>query len=137
MLPKTPHILICADILTPSHIEAIAAAVEGWATWEHIPQDASPDEFGPALARTDIVVGWAPANLLVKSPVQLYLCGSAGYDAYEGHGLHRKPGFVHCSARGTMSIAIAEHALAMMLLFTRRLPEHMRHQAQGQSHSYL
>ncbi len=131
MLPKSPHILISADLLAASHIESIAQAVEGWATWERIPQETPAAEVAQALDRADILVGWAPANLLLKARVQVYLCGSAGYDAYQGFGLNQKRGFVHCSARGTMSVTIAEHALALMLYLTRHLRRHTMNQTQS------
>jgi D-2-hydroxyacid dehydrogenase (NADP+) len=119
------HITISIDIFQDSHLRRVADAIEGWATWERIPETMPQEEKARRLAGTDIVVGWSPPELLAAGPVTHYLCGSAGFDAYRGHGLENKPGgFTFCNAAGTMSIPIAEHALAMMFALTRCLPWH-------------
>jgi D-2-hydroxyacid dehydrogenase (NADP+) len=122
-----PHIFVAIDIFQERHLEAIASCVNGWASWERISEQLPHAEQEKKLAAADIVVGWAPPNLLAGSKVRLYLCGSAGIDAYRGQGIESKPGgFTLCNAAGTMSIPIAEHAIAMMFALVRRLPEHGR-----------
>ncbi len=64
-----------------------------------------------------------PADTLLPSAVSTYLCGSAGYDAYVGIGVDRKPGFRLTNAAGIMTIPIAEHCLTLMLALTRQIPQ--------------
>src|SRR5690606_32698813 len=108
------HVLLAIDIFQERHVQSVAESLRGWASWERVPDLLRLPEREEKMAMGDIMVGWAPAALLVKSRVRWYLCGSAGVDAYRGHGLGRKPGgFVLCNAAGTMSITRAEHAVAM------------------------
>lgn len=123
-------ILVACDALNDAQHERIAAAAAGWAAVRRISHLAAPAEFQHELPGATIVVGWAPARLLAGSSVRLYLCGSAGLDAYLGVGLDTKPGFRICSAGGTMSVPIAEHLLTLMLALTRQLPAILRQQAE-------
>ncbi|RRJ95674.1 D-2-hydroxyacid dehydrogenase [Opitutaceae bacterium TAV4] len=121
------RLLLAIDIFQDRHVQAVADCVQDWADWERVPEQLPLPEMEAKLAGIDIVVGWAPAVLLARSKVRWYLCGSAGVDAYRGHGLAQKPGgFTICNAAGTMSIPIAEHAIAMMFSLVRRLPDHER-----------
>lgn len=123
-----PHILLAADIFRDEHVRKIAATADGWATWERIPEKLQDSHFAEKLARADIVTGWAPGRLLASSPAALYLCGSAGIDAYRSHGLERKPDFTICNAANIMSIPIAEHALALMFALTRHILDYLKSQ---------
>ncbi|MBF0245687.1 MAG: D-2-hydroxyacid dehydrogenase, partial [Planctomycetes bacterium] len=82
------------------------------------------------ILSAQILVGWAPVQTLLASSIQYYLCGSAGFDAYQGAGLESKPGFVICNAAGTMVIPIAEHALAFMFTASRQFYRHVSQQRQ-------
>jgi len=124
---KPWHFLLRIDLFDETHLRRIDAALEGWATWERLPE-GEETVLAERIGHADGVIGWAPAPLLAQGPVRLYLCGSAGVDAYRHHGLEEKAGFTLCNAAGTMSIPIAEHALAMMFALARRLPEHRLHQ---------
>ncbi len=116
------QIVISADQLTDSHVEQIVQACEGWASCERLPQSLSGAPLEEVLSYTDIVVGWTNPASLLSSAVSVYLCGSAGYEAYMGIGLSNKKGFQLTNAGGAMGATIAEHCLAMQFALTRELP---------------
>ena len=118
-----PHVVLSADQLDATNAARVAEACEGWATFQRIEQALPRPELIALLARTDIVTGWVPADTLLPSAVSTYLCGSAGYDAYVGIGVDRKPGFRLTNAAGIMTIPIAEHCLTLMLALTRQIPQ--------------
>lgn len=118
-----PHIVLSADQLAECHADQIAAACSTWATFQRVPQQMPRAELKEILERTQIFIGWTAPELLLGSAVSTYLCGSAGYDAYIGIGLERKPGFRLTNAAGIMAIPIAEHCLALMLALVRQLPQ--------------
>lgn len=120
-----PHLLIAVDAFNETHIQTIADSVAGWATWERLPEAASPETFGGRLAVTEIMIGWPEPEWLLPSPIKLLLCPSAGYETYLGHGLESKPGFTFCNAGETYSEGVAGHCLAMMMALARRLPEYI------------
>ena len=123
-------ILVAVDAFNDKHLRRIEEAAEGWAVVERIPQEASRAVYQVALERAKVVIGWPEPELLASSPVAYFQLPSVGYDAYVGKGLANKPGFTLCNARGVMSVAVAEHALALMLALTRRLGEHVRDASQ-------
>jgi hypothetical protein len=83
------NVVIAADPLNDEQARRVTAATEPWATCARVAQD-SPEL--PAMLRdADILVGWGPASAIRAGKVTVYLCGSAGYDAYIGHGLDTKP----------------------------------------------
>ena len=126
MKSNKPHLLIAVDVFGQAHIEAIAQAVEGWATWERIPESASPAEQLTKLATADIMIGWPELEWLIPSPIKLLLCPSVGYDFYQVPELIARPGFIFCNGSGTKSEGVAEHCLALMMALTRRLPQYIR-----------
>lgn len=127
---STPHIVLSADQLDDTSAARVAAACEGWASFERISQDIPKSVLNALLEKTQIVVGWVPADTLLPSAVSTYLCGSAGYDAYVAIGLDGKAGFRLTNAAGIMTIPIAEHCLALMLALTRQLPRIFEQQRQ-------
>ena len=133
MKSKKPHLLIAVDAFGDTHIEAIAQAVAGWATWESIPESASPDEQLAKLASADIMIGWPEPEWLFPSPIKLLLCPSVGYNDYQVPELIGRSGFIFCNGSGIKSDGVAEHCLAMMMALTRRLPQYIRDM---QSHSW-
>lgn len=124
----TPHVLVAVDTLEPRHIKIIADSLEGWATWARISPTATDSTYREKLQSAEIVLGLPPAEWLLDSPVRLQQLTTAGYDAYLGKRLDRKPHFTLCNARGVMSVPVAEHCLALMLALTRRIPQHVRDQ---------
>jgi phosphoglycerate dehydrogenase-like enzyme len=119
-------VLIAIDSFGSDHLRRIASVMDGWATWEWI-SEASPEVvYVEKLAKSEIVAGWPKPEWLLDSPVRFFQCGSAGTEAYLRKGLDKKPDFVLCSARGVMSVAVAEHAIALMLALCRRIPHHVR-----------
>lgn len=121
---KNPLVVARADVLTEAHASRLRGICDGWADFIRVPESADIREVEPEILKATILVGWAPVPTLLASSIRFYLCGSAGYDAYQGVGLESKPGFVLTNAAGTMSIPLAEHALAFMFLATRRLHHH-------------
>lgn len=120
-----PHVLVAIDALEEEHVQAIRHTLESWATCERIGQEESVAVYGEKLLAADIVLGWPEPEFLLNSRVQLLLLPSAGFEDYLQKGLERKPNFALCNARGVYSIGIAEHCIALMLAFCRRLPLHV------------
>jgi len=125
---KSPKVVVRADVLTEAHIARLQEACRGWADFIRVSESADIREVEPEILKATILIGWAPVPTLLASSIEYYLCGSAGYDAYQGVGLESKPGFVLTNAAGTMSIPLAEHALAFMFMATRRLHHHAEQQ---------
>ncbi len=120
------HVLIAVDALSDEQMRRVGAAAAGWASVERIPQDAPLKVYRAALNTAVVVMGWPKPELLTSSSVRYFQLPSVGYDAYEGAGLASKEAFILCNARGVMSVAVAEHALALMLTLTRKIGEHSR-----------
>ena len=121
---KNPKVVVRADLLTEAHIARLQESCRGWADFIRVSESADIREVEPEILKATILIGWAPVPTLLASSIEYYLCGSAGYDAYQGVGLESKPGFVLTNAAGTMNIPLAEHALAFMFMATRRLHHH-------------
>jgi phosphoglycerate dehydrogenase-like enzyme len=125
---KNQQVVVRADLLTEAHIARLQESCRGWADFIRVSESADIREVEPEILKATILIGWAPVPTLLASSIEYYLCGSAGYDAYQGVGLESKPGFVLTNAAGTMSIPLAEHALAFMFMATRRLHHHAEQQ---------
>ena len=119
------RLLIAVDAFGDDHIQALSAAVSGWASWERLSQDASPDEFARAMAAAEVMIGWPEPERLADSPLKLLLLPSAGYEEYLTPELAAKEGLVVCNAGGAYSEGVAEHCVAMMMALARRLPEYI------------
>ncbi len=119
------RLLIAVDAFGDDHIQALSAAVSGWASWGRLSQDASPEEYRGALAGTEILIGWPEPQWLADSPLKLLLLPSAGYEEYLTPELAAKEGLVVCNAGGAYSEGVAEHCVAMMMALVRRLPEYL------------
>lgn len=122
------QVLIAVNNFTDTHIERIEQASEGWAQVGRIDQAVDQAIYDDALNRYDIVVGWPRAESLPNSSIRFVQLCSVGYDPYLEVSLDKKKDFVLCNARGVMSVAVAEHVLAMMFALTRRLYLHNRDQ---------
>lgn len=122
------RILIAVNELLPSHIERIEGAAEGWATCHRIPQEAPKAQYRRELQSHEIVIGWPDVELLLQSGVRFLQLPSVGVDGYLHRGLEQKSDFKLCNARGVMSVAMAEHLLAMMYALARQIPAHLRDQ---------
>ena len=119
------RLLIAVDAFGDDHIQALSAAVSGWASWGRLSQDASPDAYRGALAGTEILIGWPEPQWLADSALKLLLLPSAGYEEYLTPELAAKEGLVVCNAGGAYSEGVAEHCVAMMMALVRRLPEYL------------
>lgn len=122
-------IVVICDRFTSDDFSGLTDTVAGWADIQRIPEVRSMPSR--EVLEADVIVGWASPQELLAGRAKVYLCGSAGLDAYIGIGLEKKPGFRICNAADLMSESIAEHLLALMLAFSRDLPQIQRQQ-QGQ-----
>lgn len=123
-----PRIVVTADSLKEIDLQTIREAAGEWGDVQRLPQEGP--QTRDAVMTADIVIGWAHAEWLRDGKPSVYLCGSAGIDAYVGKGLDGKPGFAMTNAAGVMSITIAEHCVAMMLAVVRQFPQMVRQQVQ-------
>ena len=119
------HVLVAVDDFTEWQIARIAEALAGWATWARLPQAAPAALFAERLRTSRILIGWPQPEWLAPSAVEYFQLPSVGYDPYLGRGLHEKPNFTLCNARGVMTIAVAEHFVAMLMALARRLPQQL------------
>lgn len=117
--------VVAVDQFLGEHIEAIAGAAEGWARVVRLPQSSPEPVWSSVLADAIGVVGWPPPAVLREHDVGLVVCGSTGVDAYLGRRLHESTGLHFCSAKGTMAIPMAEHALMQLLACSRHLAHHV------------
>lgn len=120
------RVLLAVDAFSAEDERVIGAALGTGGTLGRVAQGCPDPEYAAALAEADVVVGWPKPELLLSSPVRLHQLPSVGYDAYLGKGLETKPGFALCNGRGTMSVAVAEHCLALMFALTRNVAAHAR-----------
>ena len=122
------RIVVLADQLSDEHVGKIAAVAAGWARVERLPQEIPVAELERKLQDVDVLVGWAAPEVLARSSLKVYLCGSAGVDGYFGKGLEGKDGFEFTNAAGTMAVPIAEHVLGLMFALARQIPTIVRNQ---------
>jgi D-2-hydroxyacid dehydrogenase (NADP+) len=88
-------------------------------------QVRSYDEFEKRVAEADVVVAsgmWKNDIIPKASKLKFIQSISAGMDQYSKEQLGAK-GVRLCSASGVNARAVAEHAIALMLAISRRLPE--------------
>jgi phosphoglycerate dehydrogenase-like enzyme len=109
-----------------NHARIVAAAVAAGVSVAFLPED-SP-EVGPSLTEAEVFFGIAPAHQLVASPVSFVQLHSSGFEPYRTSALIGRPNFALANARGVTAQAVAEHAIAMIFAFARRLPLHIRNQ---------
>ncbi|UKS27901.1 D-2-hydroxyacid dehydrogenase [Paenibacillus sp. HWE-109] len=121
-----PHVLVAVNGFTEKHMERIRQVLSGWATLEQINEETLESVFCEKIGRSQIVVGWPKAEWLAESPVRLVQLGSVGYDAFLGNTHQEGTTFALCNAGGVMSVAVAEHLIAMMFALTRRISHHIR-----------
>ncbi|TXK77161.1 D-2-hydroxyacid dehydrogenase [Paenibacillus sp. N3.4] len=121
-----PHVLVAVNGFTEKHMERIRQVLSDWATLEQINEETPESVFREKIGRSQIVVGWPKAEWLARSPVRLVQLGSVGYDAFLGNTHQEGTSFTLCNASGVMSVAVAEHLMAMMFALTRRISHHIR-----------
>ncbi len=122
------HDAFCADAAPRARFEKACAELEVEPTW--LPQSTPGAEARAELNRSDIALGWPDPEWVLESRLAYFQCGSTGFEKYTGKGLETKPHFVMCNAAGTMSVAVAEHGIAMMFAGARNLAAHAVDQAQ-------
>ena len=90
------------------------------------------EEIARLSQDVEILAGWPVTDLLVSAPnLRWYQQWSAGSDWLLRHPEVAEGPLLVTNASGVHPVQIAEHAFAMMLAFTRKLHEAVRHQAAG------
>ena len=98
---------------------------------EHSPDqgdyDADPAELVRLGREAEIIVGWNfPRQVFVESrKLKLVSSAHTGYDRYD-LALFLERGVMLANAGGVNSVAVAEHALALLLALAKRIAEHDR-----------
>jgi len=128
------NILYAFSYQNEEQLNQIKDVASGWAELSIINQKAPEADYRQHLERADFVIGYPKADWLEGTPVRVAQIGSAGFDPFIGYGLELRPNFTLCNARGVFSIGIAENTLAMMLGFSRRIPQHT---LEKQNHQFV
>ena len=87
--------------------------------------DADPHELMRLGAEADIIVGWNFPAEVFRNAKNLKLVSSAhtGFDRYDLE-LFRERGVMLCNASGVNAVAVAEHAMALLLACAKRVVDH-------------
>jgi phosphoglycerate dehydrogenase-like enzyme len=87
--------------------------------------DADPDELMRLAPLADIIVGWNFPREVLRSATRMKMLASAhtGIDRYD-LDLFRERGIMLTNASGVNALAVAEHALAMLLALAKRIVTH-------------
>ncbi|MBA3848398.1 MAG: D-2-hydroxyacid dehydrogenase [Opitutus sp.] len=97
-------------------------------------------ESDPALAEADIAYGQPPLRDAVANPKLRWIAlSTAGYARYDNDGFRaamRARGTVVTNASSVFAGPCAEHALAMMMCFTRELPRYILNKAGPREWNY-
>jgi D-2-hydroxyacid dehydrogenase (NADP+) len=89
------------------------------------------DEMAAVADDVEAATGLVPGSLLVAAPrLRWFQAWGAGVDWVLRQPGAAECGFILTSTSGIHSIQMAEHVLALLLAFARRLPDAMRAQAQ-------
>ncbi|MNI15191.1 Glyoxylate/hydroxypyruvate reductase B [compost metagenome] len=120
-----PHVLVAVNGFTDKHMEQIEQVLSGWASVEQMDEAAPEAVYREKIAQSHIVVGWPKAEWISGSPVRLVQLGSVGYDAFLDPHVRAQASYTLCNASGVMSVAVAEHLIAMMFALSRRIPQHI------------
>ncbi len=121
-------VAISNEALDSSHRDRVTASLPP--DWSVVAIDECRSAYEKVVGTSDAIVGWPPPEVLEPAvALRLLQLPSAGYESY----LEARSGStVVCNAAGVMSPAVAEHCLALMLAFARRLPEHLARTSAGQ-----
>jgi phosphoglycerate dehydrogenase-like enzyme len=95
----------------------------------------------PALEQAQIAFGQPDPKQIIQCPklrwVQLTTAGYTRYDTRELRDAAKRSGTIICNASSVYSEPCAQHALAMMLAFARRLPQSLENQRNSRGWPYL
>jgi len=95
----------------------------------------------PQLEQAQIAFGQPDPKQIVQCPnlrwVQLTTAGYTRYDTPEFRDAMKRNGTIVCNASSVYSEPCAQHALAMMLAFNRRLPQSLDNQRGSRGWPYL
>jgi phosphoglycerate dehydrogenase-like enzyme len=112
------------------HLDLVRQAAEGAGRAVRFLLFGDPAEFAAALAEAEVLYGGLDAAEVDRAPRLRWVhAPSAGVDRYPLQALAER-GIVLTNARGVYDEAMAEHALALLLALTRRIPEAVRAQAE-------
>lgn len=92
---------------------------------EHGDWDASPDELTRLAPEAEIIVGWNFPKGALEAATRMKLLSSAhtGVDRYDLR-LFRDRGVTLANASGVNAVAVAEHAMALMLALSKKIVTH-------------
>src|SRR5580704_5044050 len=127
MLPPKSELNICFAHIAYRMQERFAARGTGLASF----QAWSRDELLRRIGEADVLVVsglWRNEILDLAPRLRLIQSISAGTDQYDKELIARR-GVRLASARGVNERAVSEHAMALMLALTRKLPEARDNQA--------
>lgn len=97
--------------------------------WRFCPAGDLPEE---TLQWAEVITGFvAPPRLKEAKNLRWLHLQSAGVNGYEKREIYPRPDTIVTRAAGVHAPAMAEHALAMALSLTRKLPELHEHQLAG------
>ena len=101
------------DLLVPEH-----SSEQG--DW-----DASPDELMRLAPQADIIVGWnfPPATIEAATNLKMLSSAHTGIDRYD-LDLFRERGVMLTNASGVNAVAVAEHAMGLMLALGKKIVTH-------------
>jgi len=87
--------------------------------------DADPDELMRLAPLADIIVGWNFPREVLRAATRMKMLASAhtGIDRYDLN-LFRERGIMLTNASGVNALAVAEHALALLLALAKRIVTH-------------
>lgn len=89
--------------------------------------DADPDQLIRLGREADIIVGWNFPQQVFEEAGKLKMVSSAhtGFDRYD-LDLFRRRGVILANAGGVNAVAVAEHAMALLLALAKRIVTHDR-----------
>lgn len=92
---------------------------------DHGDWDADPEELLRLAPEAEVIVGWnfPPAVLEAATKLRLLSSAHTGIDRYD-LSLFRRRGAVLCNASGVNAVAVAEHALGLVLASAKRIVDH-------------
>ncbi len=95
--------------------------IPAWSADQNL-YDADPAELMRLAPEADIVVGWnfPPAVLEVATRMKMLSSAHTGIDRYN-LDLFRRRGVMLTNASGTNALAVAEHAMALMLALAKKI----------------
>ncbi len=125
------RIAVETHYLEPRDLAELDQLVRQWA--QLVPLPALKDEvaYREILSNSTLAIGSPLPTWILESPLRMVQMPSAGYEEFRGVGFETRQDIALCNGRGVFSVGIAEHIIALMLAFCRRLPYFFEAQQQS------